>query len=954
MFGGAARPKNGCVAGFRNVVTSAYGKEKSATSSPNRTLVVVSHTHWDREWYLPFEAFRARLVRMMDALLDLLDRDPEYRHFVLDGQTVPLDDYLEIRPERRADIERLVREGRLLAGPGYVLPDEFLIGGESHIRNLMTGIRSARAYGRAMMVGYAPDAFGHIAHLPAILRGFGIDSVLIWRGVGAEATTSEFRWAAPDGSEVLAVHFPHGYGMLPALPEDPEILRSALNNIRSLLEPLATTPYVLVPNGTDHLPAHTGLSNVIKRANDILEDAEMLHGDYPSFVENVRRDLGDSIASLPRLKGEFRSSQRSNVLAGVLSTRIWLKQRYQQCEDLLTRYAEPLSAWTYLLKNPPLPARPEALVGRAEGEAPSPVRAEPVEAEEHEASTNNDTASTRGLLRHAWRLLLQNAPHDSVTGCSVDAVYDDVVARFNRCEQIAESVIYESLRYIGDRASRPGEQSVVVFNPENRPRTDFSTVRLPVEDGNWPVKLVADDGTEAALQAVERGGHSPLDRRERVVFGFVAREVPGFGYRAYRLLMGDPDVGARHPPNRESPPLEDERKTANGVPPLMGASPLRTDVSNDFFAVMADRGDGTLAIENRRTGAIYQGLNRFVDSGERGDEYTFCPPARDEIIDGPSTRPEIRVTESGPARHTLEVRMTYELPANLADDRQAGSQTHVDCEITTRISLYPGVPRIDIETQIDNPAKDHRLRVHFLTGIRADRSHAEQHFGIVSRPIGVPEHDDTWVETPVAAYPQKSFVDISDGERGFMLANRGLPEYEAIVEADGTITIALTLLRCVEWLSRDDLSTRRGNAGPSMHTPGAQMQGRWKFQYSLIPYKGGWQNAFAEAHRFVRPLRAVRTSRGDGTLPPSGSLLEIDSPSLVLSALKLAEDGDGVVARVYNIASEPVGARLRLLLPFQRVERVDLNEENPEPIDTEDGAVRVQLRPNEITTFKFA
>src|SRR5436309_15477000 len=167
---------------------------------------------------------------MMAALLDLLERDPEYRHFVLDGQTVPLDDYLEIRPERRADIERLVREGRLLAGPGYVLPDEFLIGGEAHIRNLMTGIRSAREYGRAMMVGYAPDAFGHIAHLPAILRGFGIDSVVIWRGVGAEATTSEFRWAAPDGSEAPAVHLTHINRLLPALPDDPESLGGLLAN----------------------------------------------------------------------------------------------------------------------------------------------------------------------------------------------------------------------------------------------------------------------------------------------------------------------------------------------------------------------------------------------------------------------------------------------------------------------------------------------------------------------------------------------------------------------------------------------------------------------------------------------------------------------------------------------------------------------------------------------------
>lgn len=865
--------------------------------SGTRTLVIVPHTHWDREWYQPFEEFRARLVGTMERLLDLLDRDPEFRCFVVDGQTVPIDDFLEIRPERRPDIERLVREGRLLIGPNYVLPDEFLIGGESWVRNLMVGIRSARDYGGAMMVGYSPDAFGHIAHLPAVLRGFGIDSVLIWRGVGRSATTSEFRWRAPDGSEVLAIHFPYGYGMLARIPEDRQALANALRNVRTLLEPLATTRYVLVPNGTDHLPAHEGLSQVIRTANEILDDAEVVHGNYAEFAQRVRRELGDRYDSLPLLEGEFRDSSRSNILPGVLSTRMWLKQRYQQCEDLLARYAEPAAAWAHLLRR-------------------------------EDGAGDEKTRSDCGLLRHAWRLLLQNGPHDSVTGCSADAVYDDVSLRFQRCQQVGETVLFESLRYLAERAAPPGGTGVLVFNPEHGPRTDFCTVRLPVENGMLPAKLVDGEGEETPVQIVERGGYSPLDARERVVAGFVARDLPAFGYRAYRVQYGDAAT-------------------------IEAPGPLNLAVENEFFRVEANPDDGTLAVEEKRTGRRLNGLNRFLDGGDRGDEYTYDPPLRDEVIERPARPPEIRVTEVGPARLTLELRMVYALPERLTPDRDGRAQQRVECEIVTRAHLYPGVPRVDIDTEVENRAEDHRLRVHFPSGLRTDRTHAEQHFGVVERPLAVPGDDGTWFETPVGTYPQKSFVDVSDGERGLIIANRGLPEYEALTEADGTITIALTLLRCVSWLSRSDLRTRRGHAGPGVHTPGAQMPGRWRFQYALLPHAGTWEQAYLQAHCFLRPPRAVRTSRGAGSLPPQGSLLDLKPSVVTLSTAKIAEEGDGVVVRVYNIASHQVDAKVRLNAPFAQVERVNLNEEEPQPVDVTDGSVWLTVRRNEIATLKF-
>jgi alpha-mannosidase len=470
---------------------------------------------------------------------------------------------------------------------------------------------------------------------------------------------------------------------------------------------------------------------------------------------------------------------------------------------------------------------------------------------------------------------------------------------------------------------------VVVFNYENGPRIDFCTVRLPVEDGKWPHRLIAPAGAEVPLQVIERGGYSPTDRRERVTFGFVPQKMPGFGYRVYRVGYMDTNVRESHD------------------------SPLRPEIANEWFRVEADATHGTLTVKANRTGRTYTGLNRFVDGGERGDEYTYCPPDNDTPVSAPASV-QVGVVEGGPARKTLEVRMTYALPASLTADRRGRSEERLDCEVVTRVSLYPDVERIDIETEVQNRAKDHRLRVHFPTGIRADRSRAEQHFGVVERPVAVPVDDGTWFETPVGTYPAKTFVDISAGERGLMLATRGLPEYEALVEEDGTITIALTLLRCVEWLSRADLNTRRQHAGPGMHTPGAQMQGRWKFQYSLIPHEGGWQDAFQHAHNFARPMRAIRTSRGRGELPPEASLIEIEPATLILSALKAAEDDASTIVRVYNISDEPVEARIRLNAPFSKVERVDLNEENAEPVAAADGVVPLALKSNEIATLRFS
>ncbi len=211
-------------------------KDGSGPGTPGMIAVTfVPHTHWDREWYRPFQEFRSRLIRLLDSVLDILERDEKYRHFHLDGQAILLEDYLEARPEREALIPRMAREGRLSVGPWYVLPDEFLVSGESLIRNLLAGRAIAREFGGYCPVAYLPDQFGHIAQMPQILRRFGIEAAVLWRGLDYEVSRhNEFWWVAPDGSRVLAVHLPpRGYGGLVDLSRDHE---AGVEKVRQRLE----------------------------------------------------------------------------------------------------------------------------------------------------------------------------------------------------------------------------------------------------------------------------------------------------------------------------------------------------------------------------------------------------------------------------------------------------------------------------------------------------------------------------------------------------------------------------------------------------------------------------------------------------------------------------------------------------------------------------------------------
>jgi alpha-mannosidase len=379
-------------------------------------MVLVPHTHWDREWYLPFAEFQRRLVDMMDGLIELLDDDPRFTHFHLDGQATVIDDYLAVRPEREGDIRRLASDGRISVGPWYTQMDEFLVSGESLIRNLEWGMERARELGAARPVaGYLPDQFGHVGQMPQILRRAGLERAVVWRGVPASIDRSAFVWESPDGSRVLTEYLAFGYGLggLMVQAEDADALATHLRKAVELLAPLSTRSRLLVPVGGDHqVPA--------RKLAPLLEEAGRSAG-----VDARIGSIADSLEGLtsenpPTWRGELRSAARAHLLPNVYSARVHQKRARARVEGLLERYAEPLAA----------------LVPGAEWPDPD--------------------------LAEAWRLLLWNGAHDSVCGCSVDEVARDVDQRHASARKLAQRIADGALATLAGKIRRRGW---LRFNP---------------------------------------------------------------------------------------------------------------------------------------------------------------------------------------------------------------------------------------------------------------------------------------------------------------------------------------------------------------------------------------------------------------------------------------------------------------------------------------------------------
>ena len=412
---------------------------------------MICHTHWDREWYLSFERFQERLVDVIDVLLDLLRDDKRWTHFHLDGQTALIDDYIAIRPEREREIRRHVMSGRLSCGPWVTLVDEFLVSGESIIRNLEDGIIRAEDLGGAMLVGYLPDQFGHVGQMPQLLRRFGIEQAVVWRGVPSDISTTSFVWSSPDGSHVQVLYLPFGYGHGRKLMTESGLFADHLEKEAARLEPfLSDSEALLVMAGGDHVEPSPSLADRIDETTQLGTDIKL---------SSLSEILSTRAAASEAWTGELRSAARANLLPNTYSVRTHQKVARARAENLLERYAEPLAALVPRLQWP------------------------------------------KEQFNEAWGLLHLNGAHDSVCGCSSDDVAHAVDRRTEHVQHIARSIARGALKKL---ASKVGESGLLVFNPSAFERDGVPAlgwkVRSDPPASPEPIALVVR-GKDAVLKA---------------------------------------------------------------------------------------------------------------------------------------------------------------------------------------------------------------------------------------------------------------------------------------------------------------------------------------------------------------------------------------------------------------------------------------------------------------------
>jgi len=883
------------------------------------TVVVVSHTHWDREWYQPLGVMRQRLAWLVDQLLD----DPDGLPFLLDGQAIVLDDYRLVRPERTADLQAALREARLEAGPWYVLADMLIPSAEALVRNLLEGTRTVReAGGVPPAVLYSPDAFGHSVGGPALAAGFGIAVAVVWRG-HSPSRGSVTAWVHQSGARVLLYHLPRdGYEVGSSLPPAP--VAAAERWLAMHDDVLGRNPLrvALLPNGADHHARQRDRAAAISVLAEVAQPHRVVPDTLGGFAHRLLAAAQG--VTLPEVEGELRDSTGWTwSLQGTFATRAHQKRENAQVERLLIRDAEPWAALAWFTRN-----------------------------------------WQQSTLRTAWKTLLATHPHDTLCGCSIDQVALEAEMRWADARAQAGAIRADALRVLVDVdpvAQRDLDvqwhPTLVIRNPAARPRGGVVALRLvdaAVADPVGPGSAAGFDArvasaptppawsAEQCLQVIQRS--SQFDRVES------PQHYPRNAVVRVTEVMAwiDPVMGHAVIPVR----LADLEAMVKPVPANQQVRASDSELAGPCWRVTASAAGRSAT--HVATGVVLDPIGWLESTTDAGDTYTAS--LRGQPIRAAWTEP--RLVASGPVRAEWQLAASLERPRDLitpaVEPMSSERATHetVTVRASITLGLSAGADRIDLCIRGDNPAGDHRLRwvLPLPGGLQTDALVADAAFGPVRRAVDQRDAREWPAEQRLATAPLHRWIWLAGASFGLGIISDGLAEYELLPDGH----IAITLLRAVGELSRRDLPERPGHAGWPLATPMAQLRGHFEARFALVALPADRDVALSllesTADDVLVPVSGD-TWRGIATQPSPFAGLTLQGDGLSFSAAKRSEDGAWLVLRCVNQRSTCVRGVWHLPRPAVEVRRSRLDE-SPGRVLTGTGMrIAFDAQPYEIVTL---
>lgn len=890
----------------------------------------IAGTHWDREWYRAFQEFRWLLVEVINDLLDIMEQKPQFKHFHLDGQTCLLKDYLEIMPQNKERLRKMITEGRILIGPWFTMPDLFCVGEESLVRNLLLGTKISHEWGaEPMPVAYTCDMFGHPAQAPQIYKGFGLENCVVGRGTVESTTPAFFDWVAPDGSAIFTFKLQDnmGYGafVTPRIIlegkdiHDPELRARAAEGFSKYIQheiDRGSNEAICLMDALDHRPPARNADEYLALIEQTMKNVKTENSTLPLFFEHAKKGVNE----LHQRHGELREPTEFRnpynwLIPNCTSSRMKIKVTNDRLENLLLRYADPLAGITALLGD----------------------------------------LSVYPFLNLAWEQVLLNHAHDSICGSSIDQVHRDMMYRYEQAELIGQQAVSRTFGKLSenfrDLSSTDDEFTLTCYNP--LPFENTRVVKLDLDfplnyptktsDGFYPQEEINSfsvedqDGRKVPYQIV--GVTTRYSERTRF-----ARTTTDFGDGEgdrYTIAIEQTMPGMGFCSLLVKPSKQPQRYMGSIRRSALGAE-------NEHLYIQID-GDGTFSLTDKENGEIYHGLHVFEDLSETGHGWFHMGSVNEEKVLSAGSVERISVVNDGPLLVTFRVQYKLNIPARYDHKRMSRSIEEKYLSVTSDISLSKGARSVDIKTTINNPAEDHALNLLFPTGAQRAQSYfAHTPFDLTERTIHLDRKTENWNEVELTEKPFSHLFFVKDNKKGLaFISGGGL--HEGGVRDDAERTMTVVMLRSYRWQPAD-----------SAVSEGLE-PGSITFTYSIMPvnHKAGVAALFEKMQELqAQPIRR-QTGRFMSGFPPmvgkenpGAGFMSLVHKKLVVSSFKRSEDGKGISIRLWNPMREEIHDELVFSRTVKSCHLTDMKENSIEPVLAEKNTVRLQAGRNKIITIK--